>query len=448
MVVGTIGGVFTTLRRRVSVVVSTVLVGSAGVVVTGAASSASAVRAAAPSSTVWLCRPGLADETASTSSGATLVADPCEADLGTTIVRADGSTTMVFAKPAKHTPIDCFYVYPTVSDQSTTNADLTIDPQEIAVAEQQTSRFSQVCRVFAPMYRQVTIPALLHGDLGSAAARLTAYNDVLNAWRDYLAHDNHGRGVVFIGHSQGSDMLIRLLRNEIDPNPARRRQMVSALLLGGNVTVKKGSDVGGAFHHIVACHAANQTGCVVAYSSFDAAPPANALFGRVRSASAVLAGNAAVDPKLQVLCVNPANLAGGRRVEDVLVVLGREAVDLDDPLAQLGALAGLGRLAPELDPGSLGEQLEGTSEVGLLGHLDELEDVAALPAAKAVPGLLLGRHPEAGGVLLVEGAEAEELVAHLPEPDVLADDLDEVGAGADLLFGVILSCHGRHPDGI
>ena len=299
MVVGTIGGVFTTLRRRVSVVV------------TGAASSASAVRAAAPSSTVWLCRPGLADETASTSSGATLVADPCEADLGTTIVRADGSTTMVFAKPAKHTPIDCFYVYPTVSDQSTTNADLTIDPQEIAVAEQQTSRFSQVCRVFAPMYRQVTIPALLHGDLGSAAARLTAYNDVLNAWRDYLAHDNHGRGVVFIGHSQGSDMLIRLLRNEIDPNPARRRQMVSALLLGGNVTVKKGSDVGGAFHHIVACHAANQTGCVVAYSSFDAAPPANALFGRVRSASAVLAGNAAVDPKLQVLCVNPANLAGG-----------------------------------------------------------------------------------------------------------------------------------------
>jgi hypothetical protein len=31
---------------------------------------------------------------------------------------------------------------------------------------------------------------------------------------------------------------------------------------------------------------------------------------------------------------------------------------------------------------------------------------------------------------------------------MLADDLDEVGPGADLLFGVILSGHGRHPDGI
>lgn len=40
-------------------------------------------------------------------------------------------------------------------------------------------------------------------------------------------------------------VLRRLLREEVDPNATVRNKLVSALLLGGNVTVRKGSDVGG-----------------------------------------------------------------------------------------------------------------------------------------------------------------------------------------------------------
>src|SRR5579871_6598158 len=61
--------------------------------------------------TVWLCFPGKA-------------ADPCAGDLTTTIVRADGSKTVVHTKAAAHPPIDCFYVYPTVSDENRGNSDL------------------------------------------------------------------------------------------------------------------------------------------------------------------------------------------------------------------------------------------------------------------------------------------------------------------------------------
>ena len=50
---------------------------------------------------------------------------------------------------------------------------------------------------------------------------------------------------------------------------------MSALLLGGNVTVKKGKDVGGDFKHVRACRANRQIGCVVAFSTFKAQPPAN-----------------------------------------------------------------------------------------------------------------------------------------------------------------------------
>jgi hypothetical protein len=83
---------------------------------------------------------------------------------------------------------------------------------------------------------------------------------------DYLAHDNHGRPVTFIGHSQGAAMLIRLLHNVIDPSARLRHLMVSAIILGGNVQVASGETLGGTFSHISTCTSATQVGCVIAYS--------------------------------------------------------------------------------------------------------------------------------------------------------------------------------------
>jgi hypothetical protein len=57
-------------------------------------------------------------------------------------------------------PIDCFYVYPTVSAQPGILANLHVDPTEIAVARAQASRFSQVCKVYAPVYPQLTLHAI------------------------------------------------------------------------------------------------------------------------------------------------------------------------------------------------------------------------------------------------------------------------------------------------
>ena len=67
--------------------------------------------------------------------------------------------------------IDCFYVYPLVSLQTAPNTTLRIDPQETAIAELEASPFSRVCRVFAPMYRQVTLRFV-----SSQAAQQVAYD--------------------------------------------------------------------------------------------------------------------------------------------------------------------------------------------------------------------------------------------------------------------------------
>lgn len=275
--------------------------GTASTTTTGPDAAVAAVAAgASPSRTdasgiEWLCMPGAA-------------VDPCTADLTTTVLPPSGAPTVQWASVAADPPVDCFYVYPTVSLQPGVNATLRVDPAETSVARIQTSRFSQVCKVYAPMYAQITVQGLAAG-AGTAAAATIAYAGVQSAWRDYLVNYNHGRGVIVIGHSQGAGMLITLLQRRIDTDLTQRKLLVSAMLLGGNVTVPTGRTVSGSFHHIPACTANAQIGCVVAYSSFDRAPPPDSLFGRPGLGVSNLSGSTSV-AGLHVLCTNPADLAG------------------------------------------------------------------------------------------------------------------------------------------
>jgi hypothetical protein len=259
--------------------------------------AASATGAAAPTGTVWLCRPGMAN-------------DPCAFSLSSTTVTASGATTVSSQAPAASSRFDCFYVYPTVSTQKADNANLKVQPAETAAAVSQASRFSQVCRVWAPMYHQRTAASLAKGLGGDPAADQVAYASLLSGWQDYLAHDNDGRPVIFIGHSQGAAMLIRLLHQQIDPSARLRKLMVSAIILGGNVQVPQGKDVGGSFTHIPTCASARQTGCVIAYSSFGSTPPSTSNFGRPGQGVS-LQSDQDRSTGQQVACVNPVNFSDG-----------------------------------------------------------------------------------------------------------------------------------------
>ena len=245
------------------------------------------VPASAEAKVVWLCKPGQK-------------ANPCEPSLRTTVFSPTGKRLGVQnVRRTARRRADCFYVYPTVSDQQQPQATQVVDDVLRSIALYQAARYSRDCRVFAPVYRQVTIQGLLQPDTVTPEMREQGYADVLEAWRTYLARFNRGRGVVFVSHSQGTFVLRRLIREEIDPKRSMRKRLVSAVLLGGNVTVRKGGDRDGDFRRIGACRAPRQVGCVVAFSGFNAPVPQNALFGRT------------TNPDLEVLCTNPAALRGG-----------------------------------------------------------------------------------------------------------------------------------------
>jgi hypothetical protein len=212
------------------------------------------------------------------------------------------------ATAPQHSAFDCFYVYPTVTaSAATSNTSATVTPAVEAAAVSQASRFSQVCNVWAPTYRQRTSASLAKGLGNDPAADEISYQSLLAGWKAYLADDNHGRPVVFIGHSQGAANLIRLLRSQVDGDPALRNRMVSAIILGGNVQVPVGKTVGGTFAHIPACTKTGETGCVIAYSSFSSQPPADSLFGRPGQGVS-LQSDQRVSQGQQVVCTNPAAL--------------------------------------------------------------------------------------------------------------------------------------------
>lgn len=276
------------------------------------AASAMPAMAADPA-TLWACRPAVTP-------------NPCDDSLTTTYL---ASTTLQPRKVARvetppkdeRRPVDCFYVYPTVVSSPRPNAPLALTREVRTILQYQAARFSQVCNVYAPVYRQTTLlgliePALGKPKPGEISPRLElAYRDVERAWEDYLAHDNHGRGVVLIGHSQGSGHVIKLIQDHIDGDPALRSRLVSAILPGGNLSVLRGERAGGDFDHVPLCASAAETGCAMAWSSFAYSPPADTYFGTTESQLRD-AGGLPAKPGTEVACTNPAELSGdGGRFE-------------------------------------------------------------------------------------------------------------------------------------
>jgi Protein of unknown function (DUF3089) len=319
----------------------------------------------------WVCRPG--DESV------------CSTGLDAEVQNADGTTAAQPFTPAADPVIDCFYIYPTVSQEKTQYADLTDSPEIQAETRAQVGRLSSRCRVFAPIYRQETSYGL---NLAASGAAVTQSNvptlDVQAAWNYYLANDNKGRGVVIIGHSQGTILLQNLIAQSID-GTSSQALLVSAFLAGDpSLAVPPGGVVGGTFTHIPTCTSAAQTGCVYVWASYlagdNSAPP---MFGRARSDGLVSA------------CVSPAAPAGGAAMLKYYHANG------NPPWVEA-----LGQLSGQCELNSSGANIfVVTVEPGQFADAD----TAGLKAVEVAPGW--GVHPQ--DIALVQGNMLDVLDAEI-----------------------------------
>ncbi len=318
------------------------------------------------SGSVWLCQPGMAH-------------DPCLSDLTTTVEAPGKPDTVVHDRPAPDPPVDCFYLYPNITGQHTPNAALEVTKPEIAIAELEAAPFSQACRVFAPVYRSST--GYSSGSVSPQTAFEVAYASAKAAWESYLARDNHGRGVVLIGHSEGASILQELLARVIDPDASEQHLLVSAILPGTDVPVPQGVPWG-PFVHTPVCSSPSQSGCVVTYNAYSVPPAPNSTFGRTpttKVGAVTFAG---------AYCTNPAALGGG---SGLLTSLYRTSLPVSVPGSVTDGI--FGTHPPRAEAGTSWVQLddEYSARCAVVNGADVLE-VTALPGAPrlaATPGSTL-----------------------------------------------------------
>lgn len=220
---------------------------------------------------MWLCRPGNDP-------------DECDANIDATEIAPDGTTKVVPHVKATNPAFDCFYVYPTVKLTSAgpmtdfSNIAITLDPLLSHAA-----RFNEICRVYAPLYRQAgVVPGAGGAPMAAGTSFSLGLQDVRDAFKYYLTNLNQGRKVVLMGHSQGTGMVTAMMAQDVDPLPEVRAKLISALLIGGSVAVPTGAAVGGTYKNIPLCTAPGQVGCVISYVSYSAEvpPTMTSTFGR------------------------------------------------------------------------------------------------------------------------------------------------------------------------
>jgi hypothetical protein len=216
--------------------------------------------------------------------------------LDSTVVDADGTTRLHpfhgYDQSRPTAPIDCFYVYPTLSSTGDGLNDLAMAADtsaEIQIVHQQAARFTSRCNVYAPLYRQMRFAAYFAPAADYKAANDLAYRDVHDAFMHYLANFNQGRPIVLIGHSQGAQHLLRLLQDEFDGDAHLTTSLVSAFLIGWPYLTATPLY---SLKHIPLCRTSTQNGCVVTYQSYGATQPPPP------------SGSAKV-------CVNPTSITGG-----------------------------------------------------------------------------------------------------------------------------------------
>jgi hypothetical protein len=214
------------------------------------------------------------------------------------------ASSWVIQTPTPDNPIDVFYVYPTIyADDSPANMDINNAVLRRAaenLIDTQASVYSESANVFAPYYRQMSFAKLdPEKDMYKNQYFLIGYSDVSRAFDYFLKNLNQGRPFILAGHSQGSMVLIQLMREQFK-RPGLQNQLVAAYLIGYSITPEDFA----AYPWMKPATLATDTGVIISYNT--QAPGA--------TGSPVLLPGA--------FCINPLNWATDETPADKLLNLG------------------------------------------------------------------------------------------------------------------------------
>lgn len=165
--------------------------------------------------------------------------------------------------------VDVFFAYPTVyvhPDKDRHHLMPLPDPVFRTAARSVTwwkdRMFAETCNVFAPYYRQAGMETLYMPRAEFDRISETPYEDIRDAFFYYLQNCNNGRPFLLGGHSQGSEILIRLMARDFAGLEAASR-LIAAYLIGYSVTQ---GDLA-KYPHLRMAQSADDTGVIISYNT-------------------------------------------------------------------------------------------------------------------------------------------------------------------------------------
>jgi hypothetical protein len=158
------------------------------------------------------------------------------------------------------------YIRPAIGADAPWNAPLGDEEAEARARlflRGMASPFAGASEIWAPKYRQAVFGAFLTDKPEAQKALDVAYRDVAQAFDFFVATAPKDEPIVLAGHSQGSLLILRLLREKVVGTPLEKR-IAMVYPIGWPISVAHDLPALG----LPACATPDQAGCIVTWSSF------------------------------------------------------------------------------------------------------------------------------------------------------------------------------------
>lgn len=174
---------------------------------------------------------------------------------------------------------DLFFVCPTVDmgKDGNFNADAENEKYRksfVGAINMELGIYNEAASVYAPYYRQATFPVYSLDKEEQEKYLSLAYEDVKKAFIYYSEHTDVKRPLILAGFSQGSDLIIRLMKDLFDEEKYQRR-LVGAYAIGWKLTEAEVFE----YPHLLPAEGETDTGVIIAFNSEAEAVTSSLIIG-------------------------------------------------------------------------------------------------------------------------------------------------------------------------
>ena len=162
---------------------------------------------------------------------------------------------------------DLFLICPTVDMGKNENYNMSMDDEAtkesfVGALNMERGIYEDSATMYAPYYRQMTFPVYSMTEDEMKPYLEMAYRDVAAAFEYYFEHCNNGRPIILAGFSQGSQLLLMLMKEYFD-DPKYSDKLVAAYCIGWRVTEEDIAQ----YPHLKMAQGENDTGVIISFNS-------------------------------------------------------------------------------------------------------------------------------------------------------------------------------------